>query len=67
MKSIVTLTRQDLELINNIVSENDIEGTFNIIMTTGSGIGVTTDIEFRQEVNGRDATIRIEVSGVENW
>ncbi len=67
MKNSITLTRQDLEKIHLIAKENDIQGVFDLVMTSGSGIGFTIDMEFPQEVNGREAVVRIEISGVENW
>jgi hypothetical protein len=63
----ITLTPNDLEIINAIVQENDIKYGFNLVMTSGSGIGYTLDLEYETELNGRDVTVKVPVTGVENW
>ena len=63
----ISITPQDLEIINQIVKENDIKYKFDLVLTSGSGIGYTLDLEFETELNGRDVTIKVPVCGVENW
>ena len=62
----IHLNTKDLEIINAIVQENEIS-VFELIMTSESGIGYTIDLEYSTELYGRDATIRIPVTGPENW
>jgi hypothetical protein len=61
------MNRQDLDIINKIVEENDIKYNFWIVYNDGSGIGYTLDLEYEADINGRNATIRIPISGEENW
>lgn len=63
----ITLCKRDLDIINDIVKENDLKGSFDIVYTPGGGIGYNVDLEYYMNINGRDATVRIPVSGVENW
>lgn len=67
MSTKISLTVQDLETINAIVVENDINGVFDVIYTEGGGIGYCVDVEFPLAINGREAIVRIPVTGVENW
>lgn len=67
MPTKITLTKADLDIINKIVEENNIVGAFDIVYTSGSGIGYCVDLEFPADINGREATIRIPVTGVESW
>jgi hypothetical protein len=66
MKKIM-MSRQDLEILNKIVEENNVDYNFWIVYTDASGIGYTLDVEFEKELNGRDAVVKIPISGVENW
>lgn len=60
------MTATDLATINQIVQENNLNG-FDIVMTSGSGIGYTLDLEFETKLNDREVTVKVPVSGVENW
>ena len=62
----IHLNTKDLEIINAIVQENEIS-VFELIMTSNSGIGYSIDLEYSTELHGRDATVRIPVTGPENW
>lgn len=61
------ITPEEIEKIQTIIDENNIQNPFELIYDNSSGIGATLDLEFDMKVNGRDATIRIPISGVENW
>ena len=67
MTQTIMLTPSDLEIITKIVEENDIKYSFKLIYEGGSGIGYTLDLEYTTELNGREATVKIPVTGVENW
>ena len=60
------MTATDLATINQIVQENNLNG-FDIVMTSGSGIGYRLDLEFETKLHDREVTVRVPVSGVENW
>jgi hypothetical protein len=63
----IMMNLADLEIVNKIVEENGIDYNFWIVYTDASGIGYTLDLEYETEINGRHATIRIPIAGVENW
>jgi hypothetical protein len=63
----IYLNPEELAIIQRIMEENDIKYAVKLIYNDGSGIGSTLDVEFDTEVNGRQATVRIPVTGVENW
>jgi hypothetical protein len=63
----IYMTPEDLEIIQKVIAENSIKSAFKLIYDNGSGIGSTLDLEFDADVHGREATIRIPISGVENW
>lgn len=67
MPTKITLTKADIDIINEIIDENNLVCAFDIVYTSGSGIGYCVDIEFSKEINGREAIVRIPVTGVENW
>ena len=67
MTQTIMLTPGDLEVIAKIVEENDIKYGFKLIYEDGSGIGYTLDLEYTTHINGREATVKIPVTGVENW
>jgi hypothetical protein len=62
----VTLHKNDIERIQQIILENNVQ-VFDLLVDNSSGIGYTVDMEFPYEVSGREAVIRISVVGVENW
>jgi hypothetical protein len=51
------------EVLKNFPDVNDIE----IVRDGSSGIGYILSIKFDQAVNGVDAVVEIEITGVENW
>jgi hypothetical protein len=64
----IPLTKQDLDIINSVVQENNLERiAFDLVYDAGSGIGYTLDLEYATEVHGREVTIRVPIVGVENW
>lgn len=60
------ITKLDLDTINKIVEENNLERV-KLIQDNSSGIGSILDLEYETEINGRKATVRIPVSGIESW
>jgi hypothetical protein len=63
----IMMNRADVELLGKILEENCIDNNFWVLYTANSGIGYSLDLEYSQEINGREATIRIPITGVENW
>jgi hypothetical protein len=60
------ITKVDLDTINKIVEENNLERV-KLIQDNSSGIGSILDLEYETDINGRKATVRIPVSGIESW
>lgn len=60
------ITKLDLDTINKIVEENNLERV-KLIQDNSSGIGSILDLEYETDINGRKATVRIPVSGIESW
>jgi len=67
MKKELYMTKADLEKILKIVEENGIKDTFRLIQNNDSGIGYTTDMEFDAILNGRAATISMEIATSDEW
>jgi hypothetical protein len=68
MKKELYITKKDLEKILRIVEENDLgEDTFKLIQENDSGIGYTTDMEFDYVLNGRPATVSVEIATSDEW
>jgi hypothetical protein len=61
------LHKEDLKLINEIVSEFPEVDTFKLESDNSSGIGSVLKLIVTTKVMGRDADITFEISGVENW
>jgi hypothetical protein len=67
MEQKILMTPQDMGILAKIIEENDLKYAFALIYNGGSGIGYTLDVEFEKDINGREATVRIPITGVENW
>ena len=66
MVDLMYITKLDLDTINKIVEENNLERV-KLIQDNSSGIGSILDLEYETDINGRKATVRIPVSGIESW
>lgn len=60
------VTPQEIEIIQKVVKENEIQSAFELIHES-HGIGSTLHLEFETELNGRQVTVRVEITGSENW
>lgn len=63
----VNLTQRNLKEILAVISENEIDTPIVVIEEGESGIGSILSVEFKKDLHGREASIRIEISGVNNW
>jgi hypothetical protein len=66
MSTKVTLNNRDLERIQEVVKENNVQ-LFTLVVDANSAIGYTVDLEFEYDLNGRNATVRVPIVGVEDW
>ena len=66
-KTRMFLNTREIETINKIIEENNIDDSFELISTQGSGIGSNLDIEFQADVNGRTAIITIPITTEQDW
>ena len=67
MKTSIVIHKDDIDIIQKIIEENQIVGTFALHYENGSGIGYCLDLEFDTEVHGRLAKITVPVAGADNW
>lgn len=67
MTSRIYMSKRELEIISNIVRENEIENSFELIYNNDSGIGNTLDMEFDHKLNGRYVTVRVSITDSDSW
>jgi hypothetical protein len=67
MTSRIYMSKRELEIISNIVRENEIENSFELIYNNDSGIGSTLDMEFDHKLNGRYVTVRVSITDSDSW
>ena len=67
MKTSMVIRKEDLDIMQRIIEENQIVGAFTLHYENGSGIGYCLDLEFDTEVHGRLAKIVIPVANEDNW
>ena len=67
MTSRIYMTKRELEIISNIIRENEIENTFELIYNNDSGIGSTLEMEFDLELHGRYVTVRVNITDSDSW
>jgi hypothetical protein len=67
MTSRIYITKRELEIINDIVRENEIQNSFELISNNDSGIGSTLEIEFDHELHGRYVTVRVNITDSDSW
>jgi hypothetical protein len=61
------LHREDLKLIGEIMEHFPGVDTFRLESENSSGIGSILSLIVVTQVGGRDAEVKFEISGVENW
>jgi hypothetical protein len=61
------LTKEDVDKIAKIMKEFPNARSYNLEQTGQSGIGSILNLTMDMEVNGHDAQVTVEISGVENW
>ena len=61
------LHKDDLKLISEIVAEFPEIKTFRLEQDSSSGIGSTLHLIIVTKVMGREAEVKFEISGVEDW
>jgi len=67
MTSRIYMSKRELEIISNIVRENEIENSFELIYNNDSGIGSTLDMEFDHQLNGRYVSVRVSITDSDSW
>lgn len=63
----IYLTPKDLEKMADVLRAFDIQGSFQVLSDTSSGIGSVITMQFEQEMHGRPVTMSVEIAGVEDW
>jgi hypothetical protein len=67
MISRMHISKRELDIINDIVRENEIQHSFELISNNDSGIGSTLEIEFDHELHGRYVTVRVNITDSDSW
>ena len=67
MANEIYITPTELSIIQEVINENNVACSFKLVYDSSSGIGSTLDMEFDADIHGRLATIRIPITGSENW
>jgi hypothetical protein len=61
------ITKEDIEKILTVMNEFDDARSYKLESDSSSGIGSTLTLTMAMEINGRDAQVKVEISGVESW
>lgn len=62
----INLNKEELDLINQIVEENDLK-FFSLIQEGDNGIGQTLDMKFYIQLHGRTVEAIVPITTVEDW
>ena len=61
------ITRKDVEKVLAVMDEFPGAKSYRLDSERHSGIGSTLTLIMEMKLNERDATVSVEISGVENW
>ena len=61
------ITKQEIEKILAVMNEFPDAKNFKLEADNSSGIGSILTLEMEMELKGRNAHVKVDISGVENW
>jgi hypothetical protein len=61
------ITKEEIEKILAVMNEFDDAKSYKLESDNSSGIGSTLTLTMAMKINGRDAQVKVEISGVESW
>ncbi len=61
------ITKQEIEKILAVMSEFPDARSYKLEADNSSGIGSILTLEMNMELKGRDAHVKVDISGVETW
>jgi len=61
------ITKEEVEKILTVMEEFPDARTYKLEADNSSGIGSILTLTMNMEINGRNANVRVDISGVENW
>jgi len=61
------ITKQEVEKILTVMNEFDDASSYKLEADNSSGIGSILTLTMDMDINGRNAQVKVEISGVENW
>lgn len=61
------ITKEEVQKILTVMEEFDDAKTYYLKADNSSGIGSILTLTMEMEINGRDAEVKVDISGVENW
>lgn len=63
----IMMNPADVQVIQEIITENNITGNFELIYNNTSGIGYTIYLSYNTDLKNRNVKITIPVCGSETW
>lgn len=61
------ITKQEVEKILTVMEEFDDARSYKLEADNSSGIGSVLTLTMDMDINNRLATVKVDISGVENW
>lgn len=61
------ITKQEVEKILAVMNEFDDARSYCLEADNSSGIGSILSLTMDMDINNRPATVKVDISGVENW
>ena len=61
------ITQEEVKKILTVMEEFPDARTYKLEADNSSGIGSILTLTMNMELNGRNANVQVDISGVENW
>jgi len=61
------VTKEEIQKILSVMEEFDDAKSYRLEADNSSGIGSILTLTMDMNLNGRDAKVKVDISGVENW
>lgn len=62
----IILSASDIKEIAKVIEEYKVD-YFTLVRTNASAIGYTIDLEYSTTINGRMCSVRVPVTGIDQW
>ena len=61
------ITKEEVQKILAVMEEFDDARSYKLEADNSSGIGSVLTLEMDMDIKGRNALVKVEIAGVENW